>query len=90
MVQAGLALASRGTFVDPPAGPLSVDIAMAKAAVMADGGNFEGAIALVSDALLAAPEGNAGWLIPVDPLLNVHRHPDAWAPVLAKVRERAG
>lgn len=90
MVQAGLVMVSRRAFVDPPAGPLSVDIAMAKAAVMAASGNLEVAVALVSDALLAAPEGNAGWLIPVDPLLNVHRHPDAWAPVLAKVRERAG
>ena len=37
----------------------------------------------------AAPAGNAGWLIPIEPLLGVHLRADAWAPVLARLRTRA-
>jgi len=37
----------------------------------------------------APPPGNAGWLLPVDPLLNVQRDPGVWLPVLAKLRKRA-
>jgi hypothetical protein len=44
---------------------------------------------LVERALTAAPSGNAGWLIPVEPMLNVAAAPDTWAPVLARLRTRA-
>jgi hypothetical protein len=44
---------------------------------------------LVDHALAAAPAGNAGWLLPVEPLLNVTTAPDIWAPVLARLRARA-
>jgi hypothetical protein len=40
-------------------------------------------------ALAMAPPGNAGWMIPIDPLLGVWREPDAWAPALRHVMERA-
>jgi hypothetical protein len=32
---------------------------------------------------------NAGWLIPIDPLLGVSRQPSAWARVLQLLRDRA-
>lgn len=43
----------------------------------------------LAQALAAAPHGNAGWLIPIDPLLGVHRAPDAWNDVLLQLRVRA-
>jgi DNA-binding winged helix-turn-helix (wHTH) protein/Flp pilus assembly protein TadD len=43
----------------------------------------------VDEALAAAPPGDAGWLLPIEPLLGAHRRPDAWAPVLARLRTRA-
>ena len=44
---------------------------------------------VLDGALSAAPPGNAGWLVPVEPLLNVSASPDVWAPVLARLRTRA-
>ena len=40
-------------------------------------------------ALTDAPPGNAGWLLPVEPLLNVRANPDAWAAALSRLRARA-
>jgi hypothetical protein len=41
-------------------------------------------------ALQSAPPGSsAGWTLPVEPLLEVAAHADAWAAVLAALRERA-
>ena len=44
---------------------------------------------VIDAALAAAPSGSAGWLTPVEPLLNVSANPDVWAPVLARLRARA-
>jgi hypothetical protein len=73
----------------PSSAPIGVDVAMARAAVIAASGDQTTAVALVSAALSAAPDGNAGWLLSVDPLLNVQRHDAHWRPVLATVRGRA-
>lgn len=40
-------------------------------------------------ALAAAPPGNAGWLLPVEPLLNVAAAPDLWGSALSRLRSRA-
>jgi hypothetical protein len=76
-----------------PAGPPpSVDAALARAAVtilVAGDSGVADAVNVVDHALTAAPAGNAGWLIPIEPMLGVHLHPDAWAPVLARLRTRA-
>jgi DNA-binding winged helix-turn-helix (wHTH) protein len=53
------------------------------------GGHAAFAARLLDRALAAAPPGNAGWLVPVEPLLNVSANPDVWAPVLARLRTRA-
>ncbi len=47
------------------------------------------AVELLDRGLSAAPAGNAGWLIPVEPLLNVSANPDEWRSVLARLRARA-
>jgi Protein of unknown function DUF86 len=48
----------------------------------------EDPLALV-DALLAAQPGNAGWLVPIEPLLRVWEAPDVWAPVLQILGKRS-
>jgi DNA-binding winged helix-turn-helix (wHTH) protein len=69
---------------------LSVERAMDRAVMLVDAGDDAGAARLVGAALKAAPSGNAGWLIPVDPLLKVQHHPEVWAGILAKLAARAG
>jgi DNA-binding winged helix-turn-helix (wHTH) protein len=52
-------------------------------------GHAASAPRVIEVALASAPPGNAGWLIPVEPLLNVSANPEVWAPVLARLRTRA-
>jgi DNA-binding winged helix-turn-helix (wHTH) protein len=47
------------------------------------------AATVLEQALASAPPGNVGWLVPVEPLLNVSANPDAWAAVLSRLRTRA-
>jgi tetratricopeptide (TPR) repeat protein len=68
---------------------LTADAAIGHAAVMALRGAHAEAAALVDRALAAAPPGNAGWLVPVEPLLNVSAHPVVWMPALSRLRTRA-
>ena len=79
------------------AGPISVEVPdggpvetqfLAAVALNATGDSAR-AVQIVDRALAVAPPGNAGWLLPVEPLLNISRNPDAWAPVLARLRARA-
>jgi DNA-binding winged helix-turn-helix (wHTH) protein len=67
----------------------SVDAALVMAAALTLAGRHEEAARLVDDTLAAAPPGNAGWLLPLEPLLHVTAHPGTWAPALARLRTRA-
>jgi DNA-binding winged helix-turn-helix (wHTH) protein len=67
----------------------SLDAAMARASQMVLAGGHKEAARLLDGALADAVPGNAGWLMPVEPLLNVTADPAAWAPVLARLRTRA-
>jgi hypothetical protein len=67
----------------------AVDAAVAWAALRAAAGDVDGAAELVQTALAGAPPDDGGWYLPIEPMLGVHRHPDAWAPVLAALRARA-
>jgi DNA-binding winged helix-turn-helix (wHTH) protein/cytochrome c-type biogenesis protein CcmH/NrfG len=44
---------------------------------------------IVDDALVETAAPSAGWLLPVEPLLRVRTAPEAWAPVLGRLRARA-
>jgi DNA-binding winged helix-turn-helix (wHTH) protein len=89
MAHAGLALldgkSDIAAFADAP---LTVDIAMARAALLVAAGDTHAA-ALVSDAIDAAPPGNAGWLLAIEPLLDVQSARELWTPALAKIRTLA-
>jgi tetratricopeptide (TPR) repeat protein len=69
--------------------PETVDSEIARAARMVHAGNVQTAVSIVTAALTAAPPGNGGWLLPIEPLLRVGQYRDAWAPALAALHLRA-
>jgi hypothetical protein len=68
---------------------LHIDEAMARAATLVHAGRADDAAELCHRALAASPPGNAGWLLPIDPLLRVARDKTAWTRVLDLLRRRA-
>jgi DNA-binding winged helix-turn-helix (wHTH) protein len=68
----------------------TVDAAAAAAVADVLAGRHRAAAERVHAALRHAPEGSSsGWGIPIDPLLRVTEHTDAWSPVLVLLRARA-
>jgi DNA-binding winged helix-turn-helix (wHTH) protein/Tfp pilus assembly protein PilF len=67
----------------------SFEAALTQAALLAAAGDLQDAMRVVEQGLTVAPPGNAGWLVPVEPMLNVAGALDIWAPVLARLRTRA-
>ena len=86
-------LGSAGLGSAPPArGPSGVDRAIAQAIYLASGDDraeSHGAAPVVERALAEAPAGNAGWLLPVEPMLAIASCPAPWLGVLAWLRSRA-
>jgi DNA-binding winged helix-turn-helix (wHTH) protein len=64
-------------------------LALAGAVRLAKRGAHDSAARSIGDALDAAADGNACWLLPVEPLLHVSARPDVWAGPLARLRSRA-
>lgn len=73
----------------PDGGSVPVDLAVAHAARLVWAGDAAGAATVFTAALAAAPPGNAGWLLPIEPLLGVSRSRDVWTPALAALHLRA-
>ena len=69
--------------LDPHTGALGAAIRRTLSGAHAD------AARSIDDALAAADEGSAFWLLPVEPLLHVTARPDLWAGPLARLRSRA-
>jgi tetratricopeptide (TPR) repeat protein len=69
--------------IDPPG------VALAAAIRLALGGGHAAAARSIGEALAAASDGNALWLLPVEPLLHVGARRDLWAGPLARLRSRA-
>jgi hypothetical protein len=67
----------------------AVDASLCEAAERALAGAHTDAAAIVNEALTSAPGGSAAWLLPIEPLLHVAAHPDAWSHTLARLRNRA-
>jgi len=66
-----------------------VDLALARAALLAEAGRVEEGTALVADAIAPPDDPSAGWILPVEPLLNVLHAPAPWRVALAKLKARA-
>jgi tetratricopeptide (TPR) repeat protein len=69
--------------------PMSVESAFARAAHMVVRQAHDQAARLVGEALAAAADRRAGWLLPIEPLLHPAANPTIWAPVLTQLRNRA-
>jgi len=67
----------------------NVDAAIAKAVALALQGTHDDAARVCGDALAHAEPGPAGWILPVEPLLNPLDHQESWARTLAMLRDRA-
>jgi DNA-binding winged helix-turn-helix (wHTH) protein/Flp pilus assembly protein TadD len=67
----------------------SVDGAVVAGAALALQGRHDEAARVCADALARAEPGPAGWLLPVEPLLQPLAHPDLWGRTLAILRDRA-
>jgi hypothetical protein len=90
LARLGLAgLGASDTAATQAARPASVDGAIGHAIALAFAGKHSDAAVIVDQALAAAQPGNAGWLLPVEPMLRVSAHPDIWASALARLRARA-
>jgi hypothetical protein len=73
-------------------GPSGVDRAIAQAIYLASHGDraeSDIAATVIERALAVAPAGNAGWLLPVEPMLAIASCPTPWLGVLARLRSRA-
>jgi DNA-binding winged helix-turn-helix (wHTH) protein len=70
-------------------GAHAFEAAVVRAAQLAITGAHADAAGLIDEALAGAAPGGAGWVLPLEPLLNVHAHPDAWTRPLARLRNRA-
>jgi len=66
-----------------------VDSAMVEAAASVLQGKHEDAAQICAEALARADPGPAGWILPVEPLLNPSSHPGVWRRTLAMLRDRA-
>lgn len=66
-----------------------VDRALARAVMLSGAGAVGEAAALVERAFDATPSGQAGWLLPIEPLLHIQGHPDIWAGALTRLATRA-
>jgi DNA-binding winged helix-turn-helix (wHTH) protein/Tfp pilus assembly protein PilF len=90
MAHAGLAVSSGSMTCEAlDNAPPSMDVGIARAALRVAVDDVSGAVAIVAAALESAPLGNAGWLLPVEPLLDIARAPDAWGSVLMMLSGRA-
>jgi tetratricopeptide (TPR) repeat protein len=91
MALAGLAVVDHHPIVAAAAAaaPGPVDVAVAHAARLAWAGDVPGAARIVTAALGAAPQGNGGWLLPIEPLLGVRQARDGWTAALAALHLRA-
>jgi DNA-binding winged helix-turn-helix (wHTH) protein/cytochrome c-type biogenesis protein CcmH/NrfG len=87
----GLAFSEGTTAVRDRGGPASssIEAVLAKAAALNLRGDGDRAAVLVERELEQAPPGNTGWLLPVEPLLNVVAHPARWSRALARLRVRS-
>jgi DNA-binding winged helix-turn-helix (wHTH) protein len=75
-------------FGEPADGRRSIDQDLCAAARHVLAGSHAHAARVLDTALSDATPGQAAWLLPVEPLLNVGAAPGIWAPVLARLRAR--
>jgi hypothetical protein len=66
-----------------------IDAALVTAVMHAARGEHQQAAATMHDRLTGAAAGSGGWILPLEPLLDVAAHPAEWSAPLAMLRQRA-
>lgn len=69
--------------------PRRVDAAIAQAIALARAGRHAEAAAAYDAALTSAPSPGAGWILPVEPVLDAGARPEIWGDLLTAVVRRA-
>jgi DNA-binding winged helix-turn-helix (wHTH) protein len=69
--------------------PRALDAALAGAVRLTRAGQHCEAAKAYRDAVVGSPLPNAGWILPVEPLIDPGSRPDIWADTLALVHHRA-
>ena len=72
-----------------PTDPRFVDAAMARAVAQARAGRHAAAANAYRTLLCSPHVANAGWLLPVEPILHATARPDIWTDLLTIVQQRA-
>jgi DNA-binding winged helix-turn-helix (wHTH) protein len=67
----------------------AIETAIAQAATLALQGRHDEAARVYKEALVRTEPSQAGWQLPVEPLLHANAHREAWADTLAILRDRA-
>jgi hypothetical protein len=67
----------------------SFDAVVRDAVQLALAGEHLKAARIVEAALGTVAQGDNGWLLPIEPLLHVTAHPEAWLRTLTQLRNRA-
>jgi DNA-binding winged helix-turn-helix (wHTH) protein/Tfp pilus assembly protein PilF len=67
----------------------SLEAAIVQSAQLTVAGGHTEAARVFDEALAGAEAGDAGWLLPIEPLLHVTAHSAIWARALARLRNRA-
>ena len=78
--------ALRGTV---PASARGFDASIGQAIVLARGNRHADAARVFREGLAHTPPGAAGWLLPVEPVLNPRARGELWAEALKAIRARA-
>jgi DNA-binding winged helix-turn-helix (wHTH) protein len=89
LARLGLAMLNGANRAATDATVSSLEGAIGYGIALVAAGDHVNAARRIDQALAAAPPGNAGWLLPIEPLLNVVAAPGPWAPVLSRLRTRA-
>jgi len=85
------ARAALGLEASPAGSRPPVDVAIARAVACTSRGTSvcDADAMMIARAVSQAGSGNAGWLVPVEPMLHISSAPAVWAGVLTRLRRRA-
>jgi len=73
----------------PPTNPRIADANIARAIALARSGRHRDAAHAYREAVVSTTAANAGWTLPVEPILHVSARPEIWSDTLTIVQQRA-
>jgi hypothetical protein len=84
-----LAALGRPIPVFEPGDPRITDAAIARAVALVRGNRHGDAAQIYKEIVAGARVPNAGWILPVEPVLQAGARPDIWGEALTMVQQRA-